>query len=180
MARNKNKPKKGAAATSPAAIPVGQTETIVEHVAAATPLPTFTQIGMLGILGSAVTATVTTAPEEEQQEPLPATEAPATEAPATEAPAAEAPAAEPPVAEAPAAEAPAADAPDVPVPAAEEPDADVAELEAAVTEPLSVSDVMNTTLTESLPSPTKPEEATGSFYGLIKNFFRSIGGSIHR
>ena len=76
MARNKNKPKKNAAAVSPAAIPAGETEVIVEKTIVdpsgndtpivnaeidapapvasfgmGAPLPTFTQIGMAGMIG---------------------------------------------------------------------------------------------------------------------------------
>lgn len=50
MVRSKNKPKKNAAAASPAAIPTGTTE-VIAPTFIQTPIPTFTQIGMAGMIG---------------------------------------------------------------------------------------------------------------------------------
>jgi hypothetical protein len=84
MGRNKNKPTKNAAAVSPAALPVGTTEVIVPALTTATnatftqsPNPTFTQIGMIGMIGLLSTTTEAAAAEEPKvEEPVATVEEP--------------------------------------------------------------------------------------------------------
>lgn len=165
MARNKNKPKKGGAVVSPAEIPAGKTEVIVgasaavtaagTAVAATTPLPTFTQIGMAGMIGmlgagAAVPATV-------GSEPLAPVET-TTESTATI---------------------------ETDVATATEPVESLKRCPSPEREEKKVgeeklNDTNNESLNESLPSLKKEIESAPGFYGYIKNFFRSIGGAISR
>lgn len=111
MVRSKNKPKKNAAAVSPAAIPTGTTEVIAPVAAEATaPNPTFTQIGMAGMIGMlsspptfaepASTNPTDTDAQPEVKDTTPVQEE-KTEEPKTEEPKAEEPKAEEPKAEEP-------------------------------------------------------------------------------
>ena len=105
MVRSKNKPKKNAAAVSPAALSSGTTEVIAPTPATfmQAPNPTFTQIGMAGMIGmlstpptvaepAATNPTDTEQPvaeEPKQEQPVAEeskTEEPKTEEPKTEEP----------------------------------------------------------------------------------------------
>lgn len=174
MGRHKNKPKKGGAAVSPAEIPTGETEVIVPATATAivadapatvvvaadtpAPLPTFTQIGMAGMIGMLGSAT-----------PVPAAVASEPLAPAetTTEPAA--------ASEETAATEPVESLKRSPSPGLEEkPECEEKQNEE------KLSDTINESLNNSLQSPKKEIEPTVGFYGYIKNFFRSIGGAINR
>ena len=170
MARHKNKPKKGAAAVSPAEIPAGETEVIVEKTVASvdsvkndtpvmdaaidapapvasvalnTTLPTFTQIGMagmIGMLGSVAEPVVAVA------EPVVAVAEPVITVAAV---------AEPVVA---------------------------AETEVKESEPkieVTKEPITSEPLTESVRPATATVESAG-FYGYIRSFFKSLGGAVNR
>ncbi len=91
MVRSKNKPKKNAAVVSPAAIPTGTTEVIApaptSTPAPATTNPTFTQIGMAGMIGMIGATAVAEEPKAEE----PKAEEPKAEEPKAEEPKAEEP-----------------------------------------------------------------------------------------
>lgn len=178
MGRHKNKPKKNAAAVSPAAIPAGETEVIVEKTIVdpsgnatpvvnaeidtpapvasfgmGAPLPTFTQIGMAGMIGmlQPVVAEPMPAVAASAEEPVPAEEPMQSQ--------------EPMQAQELAQQEPVESSKRCPTPPPPED---------------KCSDSIKEPLNESLRSPVRTEESATGFYGYIKHFFRSIGGAISR